>query len=75
MIAPLTGPDRLYYSIVYSLVYLDLTKGVLFTVLLLLQAHCAIRRKNVRISYDTTRVNQIIQFSILDMKKHSSLPF
>ena len=60
MIASLTGPDRLYYSIVYSLVYLDLTKGVLFTDLLLLQAHCAIRRKSVRISYDTTRTKYVL---------------
>ena len=45
MPAPLTGRNRLYHSIVYSLVYSDLTKGVLFTDLLLLQAHCAIRHK------------------------------
>ena len=59
MIAPLTEPDGLFHSILYSLVYSDLTKGVLFSVLQALQVHIVTSTKSVRISYDTTRVKHV----------------
>ena len=40
MIAPtISGPDGLRHSIVYCLLYSDLTKGLIFSEFLLLQRH------------------------------------
>ena len=47
MIAPtISGPDGLRHSIVYSLLYSDLTKGLIFSELQALQLHIVISTKN-----------------------------